>query len=148
MKFPAVAVDQVLGLLKVVHNLGGRVDAMHVNDAVDADLGDLSHVIDAAEMLGLLRSSGGDLLLTESGKAAVEKPLRELQRYLRDVLQRVEPFTALVRRVAEAKRVSMEEVEELLRKYGYDERGVRRILNWAVFAQLVEIDDGQWVVPS
>jgi len=73
---PPVGVDQVLGLVKVIYQLGGRVDAMNINEAVDADLGDLAHVIDAGERLGLVRAAGGDLELTATGRDAVEKPLR------------------------------------------------------------------------
>ncbi|MEM1637390.1 MAG: AAA-associated domain-containing protein [Pyrobaculum sp.] len=148
MRFPPVGVDQVLGLLKVVHNMGGRVDAMFVNDAVDVDLGDLSHVIDAAEMLGLLKAGGGDVELTEEGRAAVEMPLREFQKYLKKKLASVEPFSSLVKLVTSKERVELEELVSYLQGLGYDERGARRILNWAVFAQLVEIDDGEWVIPA
>ncbi|ABL88422.1 conserved hypothetical protein [Pyrobaculum islandicum DSM 4184] len=148
MKFPAVTVDQVLGLLKVVHNLGGRVDAMHVNDAIDVDMGDLSHVIDAAEILGLLKTSNGDLVLTEEGRSAVEKPVREFQKRLRKTLMALEPFTSLVGLVSKSGRVRLDEVLKLLIEYGYDEEGARKILGWAVFAQLVEIDNGEWVVPT
>jgi hypothetical protein len=49
VRFPPVGVDQVLGLVKVIYHLGGRVDAMNINEAVDADLGDLAHVIDVTE---------------------------------------------------------------------------------------------------
>jgi len=92
---PPVGVDQVLGLVKVIYQLGGRVDAMNINEAVDADLGDLAHVIDAGERLGLVRAAGGDLELTAAGRDAVEKPLREFQKYLRRRLSDVEPFASL-----------------------------------------------------
>ncbi|MFN3804429.1 MAG: AAA-associated domain-containing protein [Pyrobaculum sp.] len=62
-----MGVDQILGLLKVIHALGGRVDVMHINEAIDVDLRELSHVIDVAEALGFVRHSGGDVELTEGG---------------------------------------------------------------------------------
>ena len=148
MKFPPVGVDQVLGLVRVIHNLGGRADAMHINDAVDADLGDLAHVVDAAELLGLVKVFGGDLELTAAGRDAVEKPLKEFQKYLKRRLSETEPFASLARLVSERGRVRVEEVLEFLSGFGYSEEGARRILDWAVFAQIVEIDEGEWVVPS
>jgi len=140
VKFPAVGVDQVLGFLKVVHHLGGRADVMHINDAIDADLGDLSHVIDAAEALGLVKFSGGDVELTPEGRRAVESPVKNFQQYLRNKLASMEPFKQLVDYVAEAKSASVEEVLEFIESLGYDEEDARKILDWAVFAQLVEID--------
>jgi hypothetical protein len=148
VRFPPVGVDQVLGLLKVIHNLGGRTDAMYINDAVDADLGDLAHVVDAAEFLGLLKASGGDLELTAAGRDAVERPLREFQKYLKRRLSEVEPFASLARFVSERGRVEVGEVLEFLSSFGYGEEGARRVLDWAVFAQIVEIEEGEWVVPS
>ena len=60
----------------MIYHLGGRVDAMKINEAVDADLGDLAHVIDATETLGMVKAVGGDLELTVAGRDAVEKPLK------------------------------------------------------------------------
>ncbi len=37
---------------------------------------------------------------------------------------------------------------EFLSGFGYGEEGARRVLDWAVFAQIVEIDEGERVVPS
>ncbi len=143
-----MGVDQVLGLLKVIHNLGGKADAMHINDAVDADLGDLAHVVDAAEFLGLLKASSGDLELTAAGRDAVEKPLKEFQKYLKRRLSEVEPFASLARLVSERGRVEVREVLEFLSGFGYGEEGARRVLDWAVFAQIVEIEEGERVVVS
>ncbi len=148
VRFPPVGVDQVLGLVKVIYYLGGRVDAMHINEAVDADLGDLAHVIDAAEILGLIKAVGGDLELAVAGRDAVEKPLKEFQKYLKMRLSEMEPFTSLAKYVAERGKVKMSEVLEFLAKLGYGDEGAKRVLDWAVFAQLVEIDNGDWVVPS
>jgi hypothetical protein len=50
--------------------------------------------------------------------------------------------------VAERGRVEVGEVLEFLAKLGYGDGGARRVLDWAVFAQMVEIDDRDWVVPS
>ncbi len=66
----------MLGLVKVIYHLGGRVDAMNINEAVDADLGDLAHVIDVAGTFGMVKAVGGDLELTVAGRDAVEKPLK------------------------------------------------------------------------
>ena len=103
--------------------MGGRTDAMYINDAVDADLGDLAHVVDAAEFLGLLKASGGDLELTAAGRDAVERPLREFQKYLKRRLSEVEPFASLARFVSERGRVEVGEVLEFLSSFGYGEEG-------------------------
>ncbi|MFN7105111.1 MAG: AAA-associated domain-containing protein [Pyrobaculum sp.] len=139
MRFPPVGVDQVLGLLKVIYALGGRVDVMHINEAIDADLGELSHVIDAAEVLGFVKHSNGDVELTEDGRKAVEMPLRHLQLTLKTKMSALEPFAQLVDYLKREAR--LEEVLQYIASLGYMEEGARKILDWAVFAQLVEIDD-------
>ncbi|MEM1598703.1 MAG: AAA-associated domain-containing protein [Pyrobaculum sp.] len=145
MRFPPVGVDQVLGLLKVVRHMGGRVDVMNINEAVDADLGDLSHAVDAAELLGLIRTSGGDVELTEDGLKAVEAPLRSFQQFLRSRLAGLEPFRSLVEYVGKSEKVTVAEALEYVKELGYDEEGAKKIIDWAVFAQLVEIDDGEYI---
>ena len=60
----------------------------------------------------------------------------------------MEPFKSLANYVAEQEKVEVSEVLEFLARLGYSEEGARRVLDWAVFAQIVEIDDGEWVVPS
>ncbi|MEZ0320130.1 MAG: AAA-associated domain-containing protein [Pyrobaculum sp.] len=148
MRFPPVGVDQVLGLLKVIRHLGGRVDVMNINEAVDADLGDLSHAVDAAELLGLVKTSGGDVELTEEGLRAVEAPLKSFQLSLRSKLAGLEPFKSLVEYIGKGEEVTVAEALEYVEQLGYDEEGAKKIINWAVFAQLVEIDDGEYVRPA
>lgn len=141
--FPPVGVDQVLGLLKIIHTLGGRIDVMHINEAVDADLGELSHAIDAAEMLGLIKYSQGDVELTEEGRRAVEMPLKYTQIALRNRLASIEPFAQLVNYLKKAEEVDVDEALQYIAGFGYGEGSAGRILDWAVFVQLVEIDNNK-----
>jgi len=87
---------------------------MNINEAVDSDLGDLAHVIDVAETLGMVKAVGGDLELTVAGRDAVEKPLKEFQKYLRRRHSEMEPFKSLANYVAEQVKVEVSEVLEFL----------------------------------
>jgi len=59
---PPVTVDQVLGLVKYVASLGGRVDSSKLDELLDVDMDLLPHAVEAAVVLGLLRREGGDLV--------------------------------------------------------------------------------------
>lgn len=142
MLFPAVGIDQLLGLLKIIKSMTGKIDIMDLNAELDVDVDFLPHVIDVAEMLGLVKASGGDVELTEVGSKIVEKPLREFQLYLKEKLVAIPPFRDLVELVKTKDAAPLEEALRLLISMGYDEESARRIIDWAVFAQLVEIDDG------
>ncbi len=60
----------------------------------------------------------------------------------------MKPFASQTKHVAERRKVEVSEVLKFLAKLRYGDEGAKRVLDWAVFAQLAEIDNGDWVVPS
>jgi len=63
----------MIGLLEVLEDFKGRVDAAKVADELMLELDDLLPAVDAAELLGLLKVDSGDLILTEEGKKFLSK---------------------------------------------------------------------------
>ncbi|MFN3621995.1 MAG: AAA-associated domain-containing protein, partial [Nitrososphaerales archaeon] len=63
----------MIGLLEVLEDFRGRVDAAKVADDLMLELRDLLPAVDAAELLGFLKVDSGDLILTNEGKKFLSK---------------------------------------------------------------------------
>lgn len=135
--FPTVQVDQVLGLIKVLRYMGDRADAMHINEAIDVDAGELSHVIDAAEALGLIKFSGGDLELTELGRRLAEAGPVEARSILREALAKVEPFSTIIKRLGGRGEVDPVELREAFEAMGYETNEAKVLAHWVIFTSLL-----------
>ncbi|CCC81306.1 AAA-associated domain-containing protein [Thermoproteus tenax] len=132
-QFPPASVDQVLGLLKVLKSLGGRTDIYRIDEEVEIDFDELSNAVNAAKILGLVVTEGGDVELTELG----DRVLREGLEGVRDLLARrvaeLSPFAEILSRLRAQGTLKLEEVVKLLCALGYcDDILVRRMLGWGV----------------
>ncbi|MEM4725541.1 MAG: AAA-associated domain-containing protein, partial [Nitrososphaerales archaeon] len=68
VSLPRAHVGQVIGLLEVLEDFGGRVDVAKVADDLMLNLDELLPVVEAAELLGFLKVDSGDIILTDEGK--------------------------------------------------------------------------------
>lgn len=138
--FPPASVDQVVGLVRVLHSLGGRADAYKVDEEVEVDLGDLSLAIEAAKALGLIAVEGGDLELTDLGERLAESDIGEVEAEVGRRLAEMEPFAELISAVRSRGSMELGEAENLLCRFGYcDEVSARRVLNWGVLLGVIEV---------
>jgi len=69
---PEVGMTRILGLLDVLDDHGGREDIYRLARDLSYEFGDLLGVIKAAEILGLVDTPGGDVVLQPLGKHLIE----------------------------------------------------------------------------
>jgi len=69
---PEVGMTRILGLLEVLDDHGGREDIYRLARDLSYEFGDLLGVIKAAEILGLVDTPGGDVVLQPLGKQIIE----------------------------------------------------------------------------
>lgn len=69
---PEVGMTRILGLLDVVDDHAGREDIYRLARDLNYEFGDLLGVIKAAEILGLVQTPGGDVVLLPLGKQIIE----------------------------------------------------------------------------
>ncbi len=146
-RFPlCVSPDHVMGLLGYLSGLGGVADADSFNRASGVDLDLLPHALDAAEMLGLVVSESGYIMLTKLGKRFGNEGARHVRKELGELISGIAPFRDVVRALREGRQVRREEALEMLRKYQYGgseeelERSFRCMLSWLLYAHLAEYD--------
>ncbi|MEZ0346757.1 MAG: AAA-associated domain-containing protein [Infirmifilum sp.] len=138
-----VTPDHVLGLVEVLHSLGGSVDSMYVGDAVNENIKVLPKAIDVAEALGLIKAEQGNLTLTEIGKKIASSDPKSLKYILKTAIRKLDPLIELVDVLTKQKKMSVEKFEEIIAKYypGRVEEAMKNILIWGAFLNIFKMDE-------
>lgn len=90
-----VRAGQVISLVEVTGGLGASIDAARLADEMGANIAVLLPILDAAELLGLVKSDKGDISLTEFG-LKFQKTSKNKVLLLTDQLSRIEPFKTAI----------------------------------------------------
>jgi len=139
---------QVISLVEVTGSIGGKVDAPKLADELGADIAVLLPILDAAEMLGLVRTEKGDVHLTELGHK-FQKTSKEKLKILKDRIAAIEPFRTALELASKGKPITAGQVAESLAEMGLkwhyqpdiNESLIRALLiHWAIYAGLLKYD--------
>ena len=149
LEMPAtVRGGQVISLVEVTGSIGGRVDVPKLADELGADIAVLLPILDAAEMLGLVRVEKGDVHLTELGHR-FQKTSKEKLKMLKDRIAAIEPFRTAMDLASKGKPITAAQVAESLGEIGLrwhyqpdiNESLIQTLLvHWAIYAGLLRYD--------
>ncbi|MGA8903494.1 MAG: AAA-associated domain-containing protein [Candidatus Bathyarchaeia archaeon] len=124
------------------------MDVSRLADEFGADIGILLPILDAGELLGLVKSEKGEVSLTEFG-LKFQKTSKNKIRIIREQLSRIEPFKTALELSSKKRFISAGEVaEELTRRDirwhhepELNEALVKAMLiHWAIYAGLLTYD--------
>ena len=139
---------QVISLVEIAGSLGDKVDAPKLADELGADLAVLLPILDAAEMLGLVRSEKADVHLTELG-LKFQKTTKNKLRLIKDRIATVEPFRTALELASKRRWVTASMVADALAEMGLrwhykpelNEALVKTLLiHWTIYAGLLSYD--------
>jgi NitT/TauT family transport system ATP-binding protein len=139
---------QVISLVEITGSIGGKVDAPKLADELGADIAVLLPILDAAEMLGLVRTEKGDVHLTELGHK-FQKTSKQKLRIIKDRIATIEPFRTALELASKGKPITASQVAESLAEMGLkwhyqpeiNESLIRALLiHWAIYAGLLKYD--------
>ncbi len=139
---------QVISLVEVTGSIGGKVDVPKLADELGADISVMLPILDAAEMLGLVRTEKGDVHLTELG-LKFQKTSKSKLKILKDRVAMIEPFKTAEELAVHGKSVTAAQVAESLAEMGLkwhyqpeiNESIIRALLiHWAIYAGLLRYD--------
>ncbi len=139
---------QVISLVEIAGGIGGKVDAPKLADELGADIAVLLPILDAAEMLGLVRTEKGDVHLTELG-LKFQKTSKNKLRLLKERIATLEPFRTTLELASRGKSITAAQVAESLDEMGLkwhyqpeiNESIIRTLLvHWAIYAGLLRYD--------
>jgi NitT/TauT family transport system ATP-binding protein len=143
-----VRAGQVISLVEVAGGIGGKVDVPRLADELGADLAVLLTILDAAEMLGLVKTEKGDVYLTELGHR-FQKTTKNKVRMLKETLAGIEPFKTTLDLASKKRHVTAGQVADALLDMGikwhylpeWNETIIKALLvHWAIYAGLLKYD--------
>jgi hypothetical protein len=140
-----VRAGQVISLVEVTGGLGPKIDTHRLADELGADIAIFLPILDAAELLGLVKKEKGEVALTDFG-LKLQKATKNKVRLLRDHLSQIEPFKSALELASRNGEVTAEEVAEVaerndMRWHHDRELNVSLIhtllVHWAIYAGLL-----------
>jgi len=131
----------VFGLLETLEDRGGREDGYKIARDLAFKFSDLLKVMKAAEILGLVTTPSGDVVLEPLGKQFLEADINQRKLMLREQLKKQGLFNYFVRllRGQENRSLYKEVVLEhlaILLPAESPERTFATLVNWGRFAEL------------
>ena len=138
---PDAGLTLVFGLLELLEDRGGREDGYKIARDLNFKFGDLLKVMKAGEILGLVSTPAGDVVLEPLGKKFLEEKINERKLIVREQLKKHSLFSYFIRLLhgQEDKSLSKEIVLEhlaMLLPTEKPERQFQTMVNWGRFAEL------------
>jgi NitT/TauT family transport system ATP-binding protein len=138
---PDINLPQVFGLLEILEDRNGREDGYRLARDLNLGLSDLLKVMKAAEILGLVETPGGDLVLLPLGKTFLASDINQRKRILRERLREHGLFNYLIRLLSAQESQSLEKeviLEHLAMLLPNEdpEPLFSTLVNWGRFAEL------------
>lgn len=141
-----VRTGQVMGLVEATGGLGSPIELARLADELGADIATLLPILDAGEILGLIKVEKGVVALTDFG-SKFQKATKNKVRLVRDQLSKIEPFQTALEIGGREHLFTSVEVAEALSKRGIrwhhepevNEAVVHGLLvRWAIYAALLQ----------
>jgi NitT/TauT family transport system ATP-binding protein len=138
---PDCAMTLVVGLLELLEDRGGREDGYKIARDLNFKFGDLLKVMKAAEILGLVSTPAGDVVLEALGKQFLAAKINERKLIVRGQLKQHSLFSYFIRLLhgQEDKSLTREVVLQhlaMLLPSEKPERQFSTMVNWGRFAEL------------
>lgn len=86
---PAAAISKILGLLEVLDDRGGRADVYRLAQDLRMDSGELLPVLQGSEMLELVETPGGDVVLLPLGKRVIESDMNTKKAIVKEQMEKL-----------------------------------------------------------
>ena len=138
---PEVGMTRILGLLDVLDDHGGQEDIYRLARDLNYEFGDLLGVIKAAEILGLVHTPGGDVVLQPLGKHLIECDVNTKKSLLKKQVKAHSLFTHFLEflKGLEERKASREEILVEAGRVLPQEKPLsifRTLVNWGRYTEL------------
>jgi len=142
---PPVGIGMVLGLLEMLEDAEGREDIFKLARGLSLELDDIEPVIEAAVLLGLVKISDGDIIITEVGKNLLAADINGRKAILARQLEGIEVFKEVFRLLNSTGKRSIrrEKLVDFFEQSMSDEDAeqlFKTIVDWGRFAEVISYD--------
>ncbi|MBC7326564.1 AAA-associated domain-containing protein [bacterium] len=145
---PSAEVEQIIGLLEILDDLGGKEDIPKLARSLQFELDDLLPVIRAAELLGFVVAEGGDIEITDWGYEFLRGNIQERKEIFARAVMEV-PWMKKILELLKAnkgKPLQKDEVLEIFLEDLSEEEAdllLRTAISWGRYAELFGYDQDE-----
>ena len=146
MILPETTVSEIMGLLEIISDYGGKEDIAKLADDFDLEIDEILPEAQAAEPLGFTVIEGGDIRLSEDGKKIIKSSIKERKKLFKDHILKLEIFKKIISFIESRKgKIKKEEAVEFLRQHlpGDARVNLRDIINWGRYAGVLTYNSEQ-----
>ncbi len=143
---PQIGISEILGLVELLKTKGGREDIYKLAAELSMEFGDMLTVIRAAEMLGLVNTPGGDVVIEPLGEKVTRSKINDRKQIVKAQLEKVPVFKELVSFLKEHEGLQatrnqlLEKLAELIPNENSEET-FTTMVNWGRYAELFGYND-------
>ena len=145
--YPEIEISKVLGLVEILKRKdGGREDIYRLAADLQMEFGDTLTVIRGAELLSLVHTPGGDVVLEPLGEQVSRAKIAERKTIIKQQLEKI-PVFAKVRDFLKSRENQAAPKSEVIHKLlemlpNEDaEQSFNHLLNWGRYAELFGYSD-------
>jgi NitT/TauT family transport system ATP-binding protein len=145
-QLPQIGISEILGLVELLKNKGGREDIYKLAAELKMEFGDMLTVIRGAELLGLVNTPGGDVVLESMGEKLTRARINARKTIIRNQVEKLPVFSALTqflkdREDHQATRDQLlEKLAELVPNEN-NEQTFATLVNWGRYAEIFGYND-------
>jgi len=94
---PAVSISKMIGLLEYLDDVGGKEDVFRLAREINYEFGEILMVIKAAELLDLIVTPGGDVVVTATGSRLLRAKINARKKLLKEQIKRLSLFQLVLK---------------------------------------------------
>ena len=143
---PQVGISEILGLVELLKSKGGREDIYKLAAELKMEFGDTLTVIRGAELLGLVNTPGGDVVVEPLGDQISASTINARKTLIQERLKKLPLFQelTLVLEATEDHQATRYQILEKLIEISPNENSEQlftTLVNWARYAELFGYND-------
>jgi hypothetical protein len=94
---PPVSISKIMGLLEYLDDIGGKEDVFRLAREINYEFGEILMVIKAAELLDLVVTPGGDVVVTPTGSKALRAKINARKKLLKEQIKKLSLFQLVLK---------------------------------------------------
>ena len=143
---PQIGISEILGLVELLIAKGGREDIYKLASELKMEFGQTLTVIRGAELLGLVNTPGGDVVIEALGEKMSRSKINERKLIIKAQLERLPIFNQVILLLQEneSHEITREQILEKLAEMIPNENNEQTfdtLVNWGRYAELFGYND-------
>ncbi len=143
---PQTSIPEILGLLELLKSKGGKEDIYKLANELKMEFGATLAVIRGAELLGLVNTPGGDVVMEALGEKLTRSRINSRKSIVKEQIQKLHTFSSLIEflKEKENQQAARDQLLEKLNEINPNEnleQTFETLVNWGRYAELFGYND-------